>query len=538
MLSPNTLSLYAALSRWFSARKEGLLGAGDVPPVVAALWLVRFKGRDRDGLFDRPAYLCLTQAEAKMVAGTVHGPNPVRSPVTFEGYTNVRIELVSLRQALADEALCRLLHGRMEHLVAYAAQDYERATQAYLCLEGACFQVLLWDGEAVLIEPDKPRERWPRNVRWKEPQVVWDETGLAGVMGPDGQLVVPCQYSSLREKLGTGLLEALRGPLPEIREPVDARQLLHFSCDVIDSQSGQRINPPGVSALWASLAFDGVFVAVHDAETPKPSMTVGFIDKEGHWIGKAEWTDLRAFKQGRAAVFSESHQRWGYIDKAGNVVIAHKYLGVGSFHRGRAFVQEDHGGTAAWLVIDLDGNRITGPWAEIDQVHADNLVVQAMEDAGTSRWSLLDEDGRVLVEPTEVPPDERFRRRGEPDLVAEAAYHLSTLWRARRDDLALAVRHLPLKDRVERFRPMSERDLVQLGVWRRRVCARGSFERLQLHGLGPSSVGILAAYYPVTLSIFRLEEEAPVTFERENAPEICIGIPWADLTLLDPERSP
>lgn len=531
-MSPTTLRLYAALRRWLLTQGDGPFEWDSEAPEMGSLWLVCFRGKQYDGPTDRTAYLCLAEAEAKMVVGEVHGPSSSGSPLSFQTYLNASYAEVSLPEVLADEHLRGLLQQRLKTLASYAAEDYERATQAYWCLERG-IQVILID-QGALIEPENPREQWPSNLRWKEPEVVWDEEGLAGVLGFDGQLLVPCQFASLRERLGNGRMEAVRGPLLEIHEPLEPHHMLKFLCDVIDIQTGQRINPPGVRAVRGSIWHDNEFVAVRDQDVDLPTPRLGFMDRDGHWLGKADWADLRAFSEGRAAVFCAQRQRWGYIDKHGDEVIAAQYAWAGSFNRGKALVQPHNGGEPSWLLIDLEGQCVTGPWAQIELARDNKLVVQAIEDAGSDLWSLLDESGRPLQERVAVPPDERFRQ-GDVDLVQEAAHHLATTWRASRGAFASSLKGLPLKERIDAFKPCSERELMQLGVWGRRVRVQKASQRLQFHGFNVGSVGLLAVYYPVSLNVFSLSEEAPVTFEREGGGDVCIGVPWGSLELVASE---
>lgn len=532
-MTPSHLRLCAALCRWFQTVGEGPFRWGDGAPEVSGLWLVRFKGPTYSGPFDRHAYLCLSEAEAKMVVGTTHGPQPVKSPLRFDHYINSSYAAMALQDVLADEHLCQLLQSRLRALQAQPAENYERATESYGFLEGGSGVQLLLLGEQGLMEPANPRDHWPDNLRWGEPQVVWNGEGLAGVMDGTGKILVPCQYHALDNRLAQGRLEAFRDPLPEIQEPLDVHQLMRFSCDVIEGQTGRRINPPGVRAVWRSLDLHGNFVAVRDAALTTSGLHAGFMDRDGAWLGRSDWADLRSFNEKRAAVFCGQRQCWGYVDEKGHEVIEPRYARVGSFNRGKAFVQDGSSDEPRWRLIDRQGHRITGPWAEIDHAHGDNFVVQALDDAGSDRWSLLDASGACLLHRIAVPAD--AYPSGSPAAPTEkAAYHLSTLWRSERAALAEQLRALPLKACVERFRPTSEGDLRQLGIWGRQVRVLGQIEALRCGSESPN-LGTLKCYYPVTLSVFNLTVEGPVTFQLEGGREVCIGVPWGNLELLERE---
>jgi len=548
MLAPDLIR-YAAFRRWHLAEpEEGAKPEPNADLAGAQVWVVHFAGRDWEGPFDRPAYLCLTEAEAKMVVGEVAGPRPKASRLGFEWYINARIEAVALAQVLQDETLERLLRRRLKRLAAYTPEAYERATQHCVCLHEGGMAVLLLDGDQ-LTQPAHPRDDWPMELRWGQPLVVWNEAGLAGVMGPEGQLLVPCRFPALRSGLSGKRLLALREPVAPITEPLALNAFTQFRCNVIDSHTGQRINPPGTSVLLGSLGHDGECVAmVDDDDRPGPAR-VGFMNADGQWLGGCRWASVLMFHGGLAAVQDPETLRWGYIDKTGQVVIAPQYLWPGYFNSKRAIVQaplpdaaadeptQAGGGAqaAAWYVIDPGGTTITGPWARIDYAPNDHFVVQAMEDAGGDRWSLLDDTGTPLLE-REPVPSEDTADHSHLDATDKAAQHLNRLWQQRRRSLALSLRGLPAHERVAQYRPTTERDLISLGLWGQRVHCTQPVQSAAL-GEGVKPEAYLECHYPVTLSIFNLSAEAPVTFTRTDGSTVCIGVPWGDLELSDADAT-
>jgi len=504
-----SLSTYAAFRRWHLAEPEEEGAKPEPSPDLsgAQVWVVHFAGRDWEGPFDRPAYLCLTEAEAKVVVGEVAGPRPKASRLGFESYINARVETVVLQQLLQDEALHRLLRRRLKRLAAYSPEAYERATQHHLCLHEGGIAVLLLEGDQ-LIQPAQPRDDWPMELRWGQPLVVWSEAGLAGVMGADGQLLVPCRFAALRSGLSGKRLLALREPVAPISEPLAANAFTQFRCDVIDSRTGQRINPPGTSALLGSLGHDGECVAVmDDHERPGPAR-VGFMNADGQWLGGCRWANVLLFHGGMAAVQDPDTLRWGYIDKTGLVVIAPQYLWPGYFNSQRAIVQaplpasaaaeptQTGGGEqpAAWYVIDPSGQTITGPWACIDYAPNDHFVVQAMEDAGSDRWGLLDDNGTPLLEREPIPAED-VAFHISLDATDKAAQHLNRLWQQRRRSLALSLRGLSPQERVAQFRPTTERDLISLGLWGRKVRCTQPVQSAAL-GEGVKPEAYLECHYP------------------------------------------
>ena len=301
--------------------------------------MVHFSGRDWEGPFDRAAYLCLTLAEAQMVVGEVAGPRPKVSRLGFEAYINARIEAVPLAQVLQDEALKSLLHRRLKRLAAYPPEAYEATDQHFLCLhEGGVAVLLLAGGQ--LVQPGHPRDDWPKELRWGEPLVVWNDEGKAGVMAPDGQLWVPCHFAALRSGLSGKRLVALREPVAPIQEPISPHAYLQFRCDVIDSNTGQRVNPTGTSALLGSLGHQGEFVAVMDGEVnAQGTPSMGFMDCDGQWLGGCQWAGVLLFHEGMAAVQDRQTLLWGYLNLQGQVAIAPQYAWPGFFNRKRAIVQ-------------------------------------------------------------------------------------------------------------------------------------------------------------------------------------------------------
>ncbi len=144
------LNRYAAFRRWHLAEpEEGAKPEPSADLAGAQVWVVHFAGRDWEGPFDRPAYLCLTEAEAKMVVGEVAGPRPRASRLRFDWYINARIEAMALAQVLQVETLDRLLRRRLKRLAAYTLEAYERATQHNVCLHEGGMAVLLLEADPI-----------------------------------------------------------------------------------------------------------------------------------------------------------------------------------------------------------------------------------------------------------------------------------------------------------------------------------------------------------------------------------------------------
>lgn len=344
---------------------------------------------------------------------------------------------------------------------------------------------------------------------------------------------------------------SLNEPVATIHEPIAPYAYTQFRCDVINSHTGQCINPPGTRALLGSLGHNGECVAVMEGDTHADSPRMGFMDCDGQWLGGCQWAGVLLFHENLAAVQDPDTLLWGYLNAQGRVAIAPQFAWPGFFNRKRAMVQvawpsgqpRTGHGAFAWLLIDTQGHTLGGPWAQIDFAPGDHYVVQALADAGSDIWSLMDENGATLIDREPVPvgekPDEADELEGShgPFHVTlspkeKAAQHLDALWKARRDSVAQSLRHLPLAERLAQLPPQTERDLAILGLWGQRVrCTRP----VQSIALGPMAeqVGTLEFSYPVSLSLFNLAVEAPVTFVRADGSTVCVGVPWDGLELLD-----
>lgn len=558
----NYLTRYAAFRRWHQASEDLSVDPPAPDLLQASVWVVHFSGRMYSGPLERPAYLCLTLAEARMVVGDVAGPSPSACRLHFDWYINARIEPLALAQVLQDDRLRRLLHSRLKNLAAYPPEAYETAVQHYVCLGENGIAVLLLaaaDGDGFSkgesqvqwVQPAKPRDDWPSDLRWGQPQVVWNEEGLAGVMGDDGQLLVPCQFAALRGGLSNQCLLALNEPVATIHEPIAPRAYTQFRCDVINSHTGQRINPPGTRALLGSLGHNGECVAVMEVDTHADPPRMGFMDCDGQWLGGCQWAGVLQFHEGLAAVQDPDTLLWGYLNAQGEVAIAPQFAGPGFFNRKRAMVQvawpsgQPSTGTKtlAWQLIDMQGHTLGGPWAQIDFAPGDHYVVQALADAGSNIWSLMDENGATLIDRETVPAGEEPDAADAPDgqqgpfhvtLSPEekAAQHLDALWKARRDSVAQLLRHLPLAERLAKLPPQTERDLAILGLWGQRVRCTRPVQSVALGSMA-EQVGTLEFSYPVSLSLFNLAVEAPVTFVRADGSTVCVGVPWQELQLTD-----
>jgi hypothetical protein len=73
---------------------------------------------------------------------------------------------------------------------------------------------------------------------------------------------------------------------------------------------------------------------------------------------------------------------------------------------------------------------------------------------------------------------------------------------------------------------MGEKELRKSGIWGRKVVVLTDYKGFI--AIVPGQVGYIGCAYPVSLSMFELSIEAPVTFTISGQ-DLCRGIPWGDL---------
>lgn len=481
------------------------------------LYQLHATGLDWEGAVDADTRLCLSEAEALMLAREIQGPSRKVSRLYFNWYHNIDYRAVSLPEVLATEAGRTRLHDRLNLYPRYAGTDYAQAKAVYLTLVAGKVCHLLF-GKAGWLMPDDPKRFVPTGFRWDKPEIVWNEQGLAGVAEASGNFLLPCRYAYL-SSLKSGLVEARIDPLPPVKPPIEHWDFHAFTCDILDYQTGNRVNPPGTTALQGSLDFDGVFVArredlpTHDGKPP-----MGFMNPEGQWLGEPKWRDLLMFNEGFAAVQCPDTQRWGFLDASGGLAIPPAYAEGSFFNGGKAIVrlpEAETPGQAGWVLIDPTGRPLTPPYPRIE--HGRNRTY-LFQDAD-HRWGLLDRQGQVLVEPQAMAPGIAEDERSD---------YLLQLNQERRQSIAAKLVNLPLAEAVAHFDLRSERDFCDYGLWSRSVRVRRLPEHWQALIPTPAQ-GRIGWFYPVSAGLFDFKQEAPVILTRHDGETVVIGIPWSDV---------
>ena len=380
--------------------------------------------------------------------------------------------------------------------------------------------------------------------------------GSAGAAGPVvGVWMQSCMWPWLAgPKCAVGsLLEAAHSLVPDARGEV--------LCDLLEPLTGLRVNPPGVKALVGSLGSQGVLVANEDEHLP---LRLGRVDRRGQlFCGQAvedhelarvpwgvedlRWAEIRDESYGLAAVRCPETGLWGYVGRRGEVLIAPAFARVAAFSKVGAVVWPEAGGCCG--LINPAGQWLLAPqWQRIVQESERVMVVQDTEDA----WGAVSPAGEVLMALAPraswvVQPDiaaalqsvaERESRwpldraKLADEVIADG---VAAAWRRRwRAAICAALasggenlgRCVGLFDAAT-----SERDLRAVGLWGQRVRLLADKRDGLLRPI-VGEVGQIGAYYPVGLSCFDLRVEAPVN-GLPTQPEAAIGIPWAELALVD-----
>ena len=502
--------------------RQSHVGFGETGLDALQVYQSHFSGTDWNGPFDRPAYLCLCEAEAKMVAGEVQHPSRKVSRLHFTDYLHVRHETIPLTTLLASPDGRKHLHDRLRSLTPYTPADYAQADSLCWSLEGGQIRHFLYL-DSSLLPPQNPDRDLLREMCFGNLLQVWSAEGLGGLINGDGHIILPCRYGYLSSP-HDGLIEARTAPLPPVNPLVGYWDFLDYTCDILDYKTGRRVNPPGVVALQASLFADEPFIARKvDMDPAKPSM--GFMNREGSregaWLGRSDWADVLLFNERRAAVQCPDTGLWGFIDDEGHVAVPPRYARGSFFNGGVAIValpDEQAVNGASWILIDTKGQPLSEPWHDIDPDRGRTYLVQD----GVGRWGLINRRGQILVAPMVMA--DGIAEEERTALIRECH-------NAQRQGIAAnRLASLPLAEAVAGFELSRDRDFFAYGLWGRKVSVLRVPAHWQ-HEFGPTTQGEIGWCYPVSASLFDFEQEAPVILNRQEGEPLTLGIPWKDLEL-------
>jgi tetratricopeptide (TPR) repeat protein len=105
--------------------------------------------------------------------------------------------------------------------------------------------------------------------------------------------------------------------------------------------------------------------------------------------------EILQIRKAPSPAFDEQTQRWGYIEPDGNFVIGPGYLDVQPFRDGVAWVQRQ--GSQTWELIDDSGRVVIEPSAGYIGVGSFSDGLAWVSHDGTTRWIAIDKNNTVLI---------------------------------------------------------------------------------------------------------------------------------------------
>lgn len=115
----------------------------------------------------------------------------------------------------------------------------------------------------------------------------------------------------------------------------------------------------------------------------------GYIDKTGKLVIKSQFSEVKNFSQGLAAV--KIADKWGYTNKTGKLVIEPEFNDARSFSEGLAAVKLDD----KWGYIDTTGKMVVTQ--EFNDTYGFFEELAAVEI--NSRWGYIDRTGKFVIKP-------------------------------------------------------------------------------------------------------------------------------------------
>ncbi len=492
---------------------------GGVTPADLLVYQTHFSGQNRYGEFDRPAYLCLCEAEAWMVSNEVQQPSRMVHRLYFTEWMYVRVEPLPLLTVLATQEGRKRLHERLGTLVHYVREVYLWADSLCFWIRGGAIGQWLFRNNRMMVHLDE-EETILDSLPTERPAKVWNPEGLGGLLADRSEFPLPCQYAYLSSPHGD-LVEVSKAPLPPVAPPVQHFDFMRFTCDIVDYSSGQQVTPPGVVALQGSLSVMGdTFVACRD-DVDITQHRMGFMNANSEWLGRSDWADVLLFNEFFAAVQCPETGLWGFIDRHGNVAVPPRYADGSFFNDGVAVVplaESESVEGARWVLINTKGKQLSGPWHDIKHSQGSTYLVSD----GANRWGLIHQRGTPLVPPIAFEPE-----ASEDERQAT----LQTRYREQRlHGLAERLSTLPLVQAVAGLELKRERDFYEAGLLGKKVNVLRVPEHWQ-DTFGPTTQGCIGWSYPVSANLFNFDQECPVLLDRDTGNQLSLGIPWGDLEL-------
>lgn len=173
--------------------------------------------------------------------------------------------------------------------------------------------------------------------------------------------------------------------------------------------------------LWGYIDSSGKIVVAHRydhasqfseglglVKTPKPDGKLFCIDARGRvaFELKPNWSKMKPFSDGLAAVKDKETKLYGYINRAGKLVIPYKYSSARDFSEGLAKVElRDSQNNLIAGFINTKGEMVINPDRWLKNSFSDGLAAVRTEKDGKFVYGFMDKKGKMVIEP-------RFKKVG------------------------------------------------------------------------------------------------------------------------------
>lgn len=271
----------------------------------------------------------------------------------------------------------------------------------------------------------------------------------------------------------------------------------------------QQVNPPELPVLQRSLHFTwNPFVVIKDD-------LLGFMDFNAQLLGEIAWDDITLYNDKRAAVSSPKNHKWGYLDETGQICIEPQYKEFGFFNYGYAKVTHDNGRE---IVIGHNGEILVAPKYKKIIHYKDRLYIVCNDN---NEWGMISTEKKLVVPfATVAQSDEE-----------QIAHEVIMRYVKQLKDIVEEKNKMALSEYVKLFEPFTaESDIKRAGLWDSYVKVKLIPEQYLSVVTDPSE-GRIGWYYPASASVFNLDEECPVIFDKKDGETLTLGISWKDIEL-------
>ncbi len=115
----------------------------------------------------------------------------------------------------------------------------------------------------------------------------------------------------------------------------------------------------------------------------------GFVNEKGLLVVKPQYSEVKNFSQGLAAV--KLDDKWGYIDKTGKQLVLPQYSEVKNFSQGLAAVKLDD----KWGYIDKTGKVVVKP--QFSEAYSFSEGVAGVT-VDSNKWEYIDQTGKQAIQ--------------------------------------------------------------------------------------------------------------------------------------------